>query len=50
MLAEVVLCYNMRLRWMTFDNRAYMMYDASLLILCSVFILVSQFPSRRTEK
>ena len=42
-LAEVVLCYNMRLRWMTFDNRAYMMYDASLLILCSVFILVSQF-------
>lgn len=42
-LAEVVLCYNMRMRWMIHINRAYMIYDAILLILCSVFILVSQF-------
>ena len=42
-LGEVVLCYNMRMRWMLYDHRAYMIYDAILLILCSVFILVSQF-------
>lgn len=42
-LAEVVLCYNMRMRWMNHFNRDYMIYDAVLLILCSAFILVSQF-------
>lgn len=42
-LAEVVLCYNMRMRWMNHFDRNYMIYDAILLILCSAFILVSQF-------
>ena len=46
-LAEVVLCYNMRMRWMTHAGQSfmqsYMMYDTILLILCSVFILISQF-------
>ena len=42
-LAEVVLCYNLRIQWMAYENQAHMVYDAVLLILCSVFILVAQF-------
>lgn len=42
-LAEVVLCYNMRMRWLVYKNPHYMLCDSILLILCSVFILVSQF-------
>ena len=42
-IAEVVLCYNLRLNWMAHTNAAHMVYDASLLILCSIFILVVMF-------
>lgn len=42
-VTEIVLCYNMRLRWISHNNQPYMIYDAVLLILCSVFILVIQF-------
>lgn len=42
-VTEIVLCYNMRLRWISHNNPSYMIYDAILLILCSVFILVAMF-------
>ena len=42
-LAEIVLCYNLRLQWMAADNRFHMVCDAILLILCSIFILVILF-------
>lgn len=42
-LAEVVLCYNLRMQWMAYENPVHMICDAVLLVLCSVFILVAQF-------
>lgn len=42
-LAEVVLCYNLRIQWMAYENHTHMICDAILLILCSLFILVAQF-------
>lgn len=42
-LAEVVLCYNLRIQWMAYANYIHMICDAILLILCSLFILVAQF-------
>lgn len=42
-VAEIVLCYNLRLQWMASGNRVHMVCDAVLLILCSIFILVILF-------
>ena len=42
-IAEIVLCYSLRLAWMASNDQAHMAYDAVLLILCSVFILVILF-------
>ena len=42
-VAEIVLCYNLRLYWQATGNRLHMVCDAVLLILCSVFILVILF-------
>lgn len=42
-VAEIVLCYNLRLQWMASGGRIHMVYDAVLLILCSVFVLVVLF-------
>lgn len=42
-VAEIVLCYNLRLHWMDTGDRMHMVCDAVLLILCSIFILVTLF-------
>lgn len=42
-LVEIVLCYNLRQRWIASPNRMAMISDAILLGLCSTLILVVQF-------
>lgn len=42
-VAEIVLCYNLRLCWLAFRDPLHMVCDAVLLILCSIFILVILF-------
>ena len=42
-VAEIVLCYNLRLQWMASGNRLHMVCDAILLSLSSVFVLVILF-------
>lgn len=42
-MVEIVLCYNLRQRWIANPNPIFMICDASLLGLCSVFILIIQF-------
>lgn len=42
-LTEIILCYQFRLRWAIIQNMPFMLVDALLLILCSIFILISQF-------
>ena len=42
-VAEIVLCYNLRLYWMNSAERIHMVCDAILLCLSSIFILVILF-------
>lgn len=42
-MVEIVLCYNLRQRWIANPNPIFMICDASLLGLCSIFILIIQF-------
>lgn len=42
-LAEIVLCYNLRLLWNAADGPFHMICDAVLLAMCSFFILLAQF-------
>lgn len=42
-IAEIVLCYNLRTAWMTDISSEHMVYDVILLLLCSLFVLIILF-------